>query len=370
MKSTFRVIPSLLVILLAMVFTADFAAAQRGSARKKQVKKPAKKELAVVSGVIKVDRRKDFQVKYDEINTKLRQEVQVEKLPTPSQWNTMKEVDRKQWLTKFYQSDRGKRFLQTQEKKLKNAAVFDVRYNDKGKFEVYDVPPGTYGLQGRVDKEIEGILYGFEVFAKIVVSKDVDQVKLAPIPIEITPLFKPNQAAPPIRVKTNDGKELTYDLAAYKDHYIFLNFLNTKDVGPGYQEQVQQMYKDLGKSHKVKLVSIVLDDKDKDDEEGKGRADAIKWLLSKKLKHGSYCFTDGWEHSVTQAYGIRSTPSGWLISPDKDRKILMSQHEFFQQARVKASITNIIRDRIDGKDQPTLAKPPEKADADEKAEDK
>ncbi len=358
MKSFFHVISLLPVILLVVAFSADIAAAQRGSAREKQVKK----ELAVVSGVIEVDSRKAFQVKYEEIKTKLRQEVQVEKVPTPPQWNTMVEVDRKQWLTKFYQSDKGKRFLQTQDKKIKDAAVFDVRYNDKGKFEVYDVPAGTYGLQGRVDKEIDGVLYGFEVFAKIVVSEDVDQVNLEPIPIEITPLFKPNQAAPPINVSTNDGKQLTYDLAAYKDHYIFLNFLNSKDQTPGYQEQVQQMYKDLGKSHKVKLISIVVDDKDyKKKGDGKGRAVAIKWLLEKKLKFGSYGFTDGWEHPVTQAYGIRSTPSGWLISPDKERKILMSQHEFFQQARVKASITEIVRDRIDGKDKPTLAKPPENA---------
>ena len=343
-----------LFLLVACGSTADVVA-QRGSAKKKD-----KKQLAVISGVIEIDSREDFQVSYEEINTKLRQEVMVDKLPTPPQWETMIEVDRKEWLSKFYASDKGKGFLKEQEQKIKNASVFDVKYNDKGNFVVYDVPPGTYGLQGRFDKEVDGITYGFEVFAKIEVDNEVDQVKLAPIPIEITPLFKPNQAAPPINVKTNDNKDITFDLKAYKDHYIFLNFLNSTDKAPGYQEQVQQMYKDLAKSHKVKLISIVLDEK---------KDQAIQWLIAKELKGGSYAFTKGWDHAVTSDYGVRSTPSGWLISPDKDRKILMSQHEFFQMARVKATITAIVKDRIDGKDKPTLAKPPEDAEASESSEE-
>ena len=167
-------------------------------------------------------------------------------------------------------------------------------------------------------------------------------------PVEITPLFERGQDAPPLALKTSKDEDLTYDLNAYKDHYIFLNFLNTADGAPGYQESVQQMYKDLGKSHKVKLISIVLDE---------DRTKAIKWLIDKKYTGGSYGFTNGWDHKTVRDYGVRSTPSGWLISPDQDRKILMSQYEFFRVARVKKSITEIVRDRIEGKDTPTLAQP-------------
>ena len=126
--------------------------------------------------------------------------------------------------------------------------------------------------------------------------------------------------------------------------------MNTTDLTPGYQKQVQDMYKAIGKSHKVKLVSIVMDKK-------KGKA--ISWLLKNKFTEGSYGFTQGWDNKTIEEYGVRSTPSGWLISPDAKRKILLSQHEFFRMARVKDSITDIVRDRIEGKDTPTLATPPD-----------
>ncbi len=336
LPSVFLIVSAVLAVLLCQT-TVHAQRKARGQ----------KKQLATISGVIEIDKRKDFRITYDEIKTAIRQEVIPQKLPLPSQWSKMVEADRKTWLAKFYESDRGKSYLERQKKKFSEAPAFEVKYNSKGDFVIYDVPPGTYGLRGRIDKEIKGILYGFEVFAKIKVLDDVDELRLGPIPIEVTPLFKSNQPAPELRVAANDGKELNFDLKAYKDHYIFLNFLNTADIAPGYQEQIQKMYKSLGKSHKVKLISIVLDeDKDK----------AIKWLIDKKYRYGSYGFTEGWDHEVTRTYGVRSTPSGWLISPDADRKIAISQHEFFRLARAKESITELVRDRIEGKDTPTPAK--------------
>jgi len=332
---------AMFAITLTFSITANEAQAQR---------KKKKEQLATIQGVIKNDSRKSFRVSYDEIKTSLRKVVIPTPPPFPSNWQSMKPEDQKGWLAKFYQSDKGKAFLKKREKELNDAVSFEVKYNDEGDFTVYDVPPGDYGLQGRIDKEIKGITYGFEVFARIKVLDDVDQVKLQPIPVTITPLFKQGQPAPPLSLVTNKDEKLSYDLDSFKDHYIFLNFMNTSDQTPGYQQQVQDMHKAIGKSHKVKLISIVMDEE---------RGDAIKWLLKKKFTEGSYGFTQGWDNETIDAYGVRSTPSGWIISPDKDRKILMSQHEFFRLARIKSSITDIVRDRIDGKDTPTLATPPE-----------
>lgn len=329
-----------LVVGLTLCLGAQQAQAQR---------KKSKKQYATVEGVIKNDARKAFRVSYDEIKTSLRKVVVPPTPPFPRQWKTMNEEDRKGWLTKFYESDRGKRFLKEQERILSDAPTFEVKYNKKGNFIVYDVPPGDYGLQGRVDKDIDGVTYGFEVFAKIKVLGDVDQLKLEPVPVTITPLFKQGQAAPPISIPTIKGNKLTFDLEAYKGHYIFLNFLNSTDLTPGYQQQVQDMYKALNKTHKVKLVSVVLD---------KDSTKAIKWLIKKKFKQGSFGFPPkSWDDKTVNAYGVRSTPSGWLISNDEDRKIMISQHEFFRLASVKSSITKIVSDRIEGKDTPTLAKP-------------
>ncbi len=335
-RSTFVV-----AIVLSFLCFGNQANAQR---------KKKEKRFATVQGVIKNDSRKAFRVKYDEIKTSLRKIVVPKSPPFPSGWEKASEDERKEWLGKFYQSDRGKKFLKDQEKAINDAPAFDVKYNDDGDFVVYDVSPGDYGLQGRIDKDIDGITYGFEVFARIKVLDDVDQIKLQPIPVTITPLFKTGQPAPSVALKTSKGKDLNFDLKAYKDHYIFLNFMNSGDRTPGYQKQVQEMYKALGKSHKVKLISVVLD---------KDQTKAIKWLVKKKFTEGSYGFTKGWEDKIVDDYGVRSTPSGWLISKDADRKIMMTQHEFFRMTRVKDSITDIVRDRIDGKDTPTLATPPE-----------
>ncbi|QEG21659.1 TlpA family protein disulfide reductase [Mariniblastus fucicola] len=335
----------------SFVLAAVFALFQFGVAcpADAQVKKKDNR-YATVQGVIENDSRKAFRVSYDEIKTSLRKIVIPKEPPFPSNWEKMKEEERREWLTQFYQSERGKKFLKDREKLLNDAPSFEVKYNDEGDFVVYDVPPGDYGLQGRIDKEIKGIKYGFEVFARIKVLDDVDQIKLQPIPVTITPLFQTGQPAPPLDLVTSKNEKLHFDLDAYKDHYIFLNFMNSTDMTPGYQQQVQDMYKAIGKSHKLKLVSVVIDE---------DKTKAIKWLLKKKFTEGSYGFTNGWEHDTIEAYGVRSTPSGWLISPDADRKILMSQHEFFRLARIKNSITEIVRDRIDGKDTPTLAAPPE-----------
>jgi hypothetical protein len=337
-------------LVLAFVFANVVQTSQAQSPRKAQ-----KQQLATVQGVIKNDSRKKFRVSYDEIKTALRKIIIPKDPPFPANWKSMDEAGRKGWLTKFLQSERGKRFVKNREKTLNEAPSFEVKYNDKGNFVVYDVPPGDYGLQGRIDKEIEGVNYGFEVFARIKVLEDVDQIKLEPIPVTITPFFKQGQFAPPINLKSLSGESLNFDLAAYKDHFIFLNFMNTSDLTPGFQQQVQAMYKALGKSHKVKLITIVMDDITKDSAKKK----TINWLKSKKITSGSFAFTNGWDDSAIEDYGVRSTPSGWLISPDAERKIVISQHEFFRLARMKPTITAIIKDRIDGKDTPTLATPEE-----------
>ena len=130
-----------------------------------QAQRKKEKRLATVTGIIKNDARKSFRVSYDEIKTSLRKVVTPTAPPVPSGFEKKKVEDRRKWLADFYATARGKAYLKNREKELNDAPSFDVKYNDDGDFTVYDVPPGEYGLQGRIDKEIDGILYGFEVFA-------------------------------------------------------------------------------------------------------------------------------------------------------------------------------------------------------------
>lgn len=320
-----------------------------------QSKKSRKKERAMIRGQIshvsKADREK---VKFEEIKTSIHQQVDPPDVPVPRNWATMKLEDQKQWAIRFKESDRGKKFLADREKMIAEAPVFEVVYEDDGKFTVYDVPPGVFGLQGRVDKEINGTMHAFEVFAEINVGKDVQIVDLKPIPIVVTPLFKSGQPAPKIAVETFDGKDvLTLQTPSYQGKYLFLNFWYTGDKGQEYQKQVQDMYRDLKADYPIKLLSVCMDEK---------RKEAIKYIVKAQYKLGSHGFTDGWDHETVEAYGVRSTPSGWLIGPDG--KIAMTQHEFYQAVKIKDTITTVIRDRIEGKDKPTPAERPTDAGQD------
>ena len=122
-------------LILALSGFADEAQAQRKNQRRKKSDR-----LATVQGVIKNDSRKSFRVSYDEIKTSLRKIVNPTPPPVPSNFEDMKPEAQRKWLADFYQTNRGKNYLKKREKELNDAPAFDVKYNDKGDFTVYDVP--------------------------------------------------------------------------------------------------------------------------------------------------------------------------------------------------------------------------------------
>ena len=296
-----------------------------------------------------------FQISVKEIKTTLNQQIDLPAAPFPQDWKRYSPEQKVKWAKAFEASPRGKQFLASNKKRIDDAPAFNLRFNEKGQFIVYDVPPGVYGLQGRVDKEINGTNYAFEVFGQINVDSQFDEVALDPIPVLVTPMLESGKPAPKISVSTHNGKKkLSLDnLQTSKGEpspkYVFVNFWSTKDFVANdktdYQKMVQKTISELNDSgYKVGLLSICLDE---------DRKAAVKQIMKRQLKVGLHGFTEGWEHSTVNRYGVRSTPSGWLIDPDG--KIVMSQYEFYNLTKVKESLASVIKDRIDGKDSPTPA---------------
>jgi len=230
-----------------------------------------------------------------------------------------------------------------------------LRFNKEGEFIVYDVPPGVYGLQGRVDKEIGDVNHAFEIFAEIKVSGQFDEVALDPIPVVVTPILTSGMQAPKISVSTHNGKKkLSFANLQKKKgkpdpKYVFVNFWSTKDFvekgKPDYQQTVQAAIKEMeAEGYKVGLLSICLDE---------DRPTAIDHIMKNEFRKGLHGFTSGWEHETVDRFGVRSTPSGWLL--DQNNKIIMSQYEFYNLTKVKDSLADVLKDRIDGKDAPTPA---------------
>ena len=353
-------------LMIAAVALPSTSHAQQKAQQKAQAKEKSQQirgkrpahgqKLVVLSGRIDQSMNGEkFQVNVKTIKTTLNQQVTLPRAPFPRDWERYSAQNKVKWIKSFEASRRGKDFLASNKKLIDDAPAFNLRFNKDGEFIVYDVPPGTYGLQGRIDNDIKGTNHAFEVFAEIKVSGQFDEVTLDPIPVVVTPILTSGMKAPKISVSTHNGKrKLGFENLQVKKgkpdpKFVFLNFWSTKDfVEKGkadYQQTVQDAIKKLNADgYKVGLLSICLDD---------DRRAAVGHVIKNKFKKGLHGFTSGWEHKTVESFGVRSTPSGWLL--DKDGKIVMSQHEFYTITKFKDSLTTVIKDRIDGKDAPTPA---------------
>ena len=349
------------LMIAAVAFPSSSHAQRKAQPKEKSQqirgKRPARgQKLVVLSGRIdQTMNAEKFQVNVKTIKTTLNQQVNLPRAPFPRDWDRYSAANKVKWLKSFEASRRGKAFMASNKKLIDDAPAFNLRFNKDGEFIVYDVPPGVYGLQGRVDNDIKGISHAFEVFAEIKISGQFDEVTLDPIPVVVTPILTSGMKAPKISVSTHNGKsKLSFENLQSKKgkpdpKYVFLNFWSTEDfVEKGkidYQQTVQAAIKELNADgYKVGLLSICLDD---------NRRVAVKHIMKNEFRKGLHGFTSGWEHKTVESFGVRSTPSGWLL--DKDNKIIMSQHEFYTVTKFKDSLATVIKDRIDGKDSPTPA---------------
>jgi len=370
-KQALRILLLLLIgtsVTLLSNSSVSTAMAQSGSAKSKtprprkknklegskqiRGKKPSNREkLVTVRGQIdQSENASKFKINIKEIETTLNQQVELKRAPFPRNWNKASPAAKVKWMKQFEATATGRRFVARKKQILDDAPAFNLRFSPKGEFVVYDVPPGTYGLQGRVDKEIDGILHAFEVFAKITIASDIDEVKLDPLPVLVTPLLASGGPAPPIGVVTHDGKaKLTLEAPKLKGKYVFVNFWSTEDyqdakTGVDHQKNVQKMVSDLKEKYDITLLNVCMDD---------DRRTAVKHIMKNEYRLGLHGFTNGREHETADRYGVRSTPTGFLVGPD--RNIAMSQYEFYNLTKQKDSLTTVVEDRITGKDKPTPA---------------
>lgn len=320
-----------------------------------QQTKRKKTENAVVKGKIRFSDRqlktadgKSLKIGLGEIEGKLREYVDLPPPKLPAGFKTWPVEKRIKWEQEFTQSDVGKKHIESNRKLLEKANSFDIKFGNDGSFVVFDVPAGDYGIQGRTDKVIGTVTYAFEVFGQLKIQKEVDELVLAPIEVDVTPLLKQGDAAPGFSLKTHDNKA-TLNRETFKDSIIFVNFWSS--VSPSAaaeQKMVQEMFVSLKEKYSLRLLSVNVDE---------DRKQALDYLAKNSFREGSHGFTDGMEDETLFNFGVRGVPSFWLIG--KDGKVMMSQYEFAKAMRVKPDLTTIVSDRIEGKDEPTLAPKPE-----------
>lgn len=313
----------------------------------------AKTDGTTIKGKIEFDKQRskswnggELVIPLGELQIKLYEQVELTPVPFPENWKEMKPEEQQAWAKKFEESDAGRKFFADREEQIAGAKEFEVIIEKNGSFVIYDIPPGIYDLRGLVFKDIQGTQFGFEVFGRIDVAKDMDEIRLPPIQIAATPMLKAGEAAPPISVETFDGKN-KIELSQFAGNYLLLSFWMAQAPSAEFQTTIQNAFAKIKERYPIRLLSVCVDD------DPKKTVDVIK---EKELKLGSHGFTRGLEHRTLFDYGIRGYPSFWLISPDG--KIALAPGDFATALRANAELSEILANKIEGKDLPTPAAQP------------
>ncbi len=341
-------------LLLVVALVACLATAQPVSGQRKD-----KKYDTTIRGKVTLDGQNlrswngdNLSVDITKISARLREYVKLPPLKYPPGHEKWTIQERAKWEDKFAATPEGKRVLARNKKMVEEGNSFDLKIERDGSFVVFDVPAGEYAIQGRYDRKIGEVNYAYEVFGKLDVGKDVDEIELDPIRVEITPQYPRGEPAPPFKVTTyNDQANL--ELKLFKGKLLLINFWSAESpVAAKEQEAVQATLKKIPAEEKYNVLSINID---------KDRTKALKLLSDgilkdekrKKLLKGSHGFTLGSGNPSLFNYGIRGVPSYWLI--DTEGNVLINQYEFAKLMRTKDSIEAIIIERLKNNQAPVPA---------------
>ena len=298
---------------------------------------------ATVRGRFLQSEKAGHQVDFAKYKMKLVQLIQLPQPDLPEDWPKMSFEERQKWLNDFEQTEAGKQLIIKQDQMIAERATFDIKIEDSGKWVVFDVPTGQYGIAGgRIEKVKDGVKFAYELFgSQVEVTKDVDEVALDPIQVMVTPLLESGSQAPDFKVATHNNKGQMV-LRHFSGKHLFIYFWSTESPpSVAFFGQVKQMYEQLSEKHSLELLNISLDAE---------RKKAVDLVIQEKLK-GRHGFTDGLEHPMIEAYGVRSFPSLWLISPDG--KIELTNMDFRRISRAgTSSLAEIVDLTIQGKPLP------------------
>lgn len=285
-------------------------------------------------------------VPFDQLKATLKEQVEWPLPKFPAKFDEWDMEDKLAWSEKFVASKEGKKYLEQREALLNHAKVFDIKFDSEGRFVVYDVPVGTYALAARLDRQIEKTVYVFELFAQIEILEDVDEVALPPLQVEITPLLKAGDTAPPFEFASIRGAK-QINSSGFDGKFVLLNFWTAAKVDvKADQLMVQEVYMALEEKFDLRLLSVNVDKEPKP---------AIDLIKTSKLA-GLHGMTQGLEHPVLFNFGVRSVPSFWLLTGDG--KIAMTSREIAMRQREGVELKSIISNRISGRDRSLVPKDP------------
>ena len=307
-----------LCLCLSLAFGATGSAQDDSKNDKADESKVA---TATIKGRLVQNENQQFRVDLSELKPVLNQQIQLPQPPIPETWAEMTIEQRQTWVKEFEASEKGKAFLADRKKRIEAAARFPIQLEDDGNFTVYDVPHGSYGIRGFLEKEIAGKKYVMEVFGQISIAEKVDEVLLDPMMVAVTRRLSKGEATPDFEILQFDGQRKInrrlLESSDAKQKYVLLNFWSMQS--PPSQEfcsVVQKAYAAVGKKHQIQLLSICVDS---------DPAKTLAYVKEKKLL-GWQGYVENWEHEMINEFGIRILPSLYLLSPEQ--KIAATDADF------------------------------------------
>ncbi len=263
--------------------------------------------------------------------------MQFPPIPVPADWASRTVEQRQIWMQAFPESDEGKAYLAEREALEKKRKRFEVRFESDGSFTLYDVPPGTYNVYGGQELEHDQKLFVLEVYGQIEVG-EVDEVKMPPLPLEVTRVLRPGEAAPAISVAGWDSQS-TLTLNEFKDRPVLIYFWTAQSPAAASDLPVlKAMYEQLHPSHDLELLAICADED----------AAAAREFVQTNAPPWRQALGGGWSHPSLQDYGVRSLPQYVLIGGDG--KILLTNPQFYEAfGQPGFEMAETIRDALSGK---------------------
>ncbi|MEZ6093097.1 MAG: redoxin domain-containing protein [Pirellulaceae bacterium] len=282
-----------LALRLSLVLLAANPIIALGQQDKKE-KSEAETPVALIRGRLAIPEEFSDHLSVDDLKVVLYQQVEIDPPPVPDDWENKSVEEQNKWWDAFVESEAGKAYFEARDKKVAEAKDFPVRFEDDGKFVIYDVPTGIYALEGRVDKVVDGVTLAFEVFGRLEVVPETDELVLGDLELAITPLLQNGDKAPDFSLKTAEGETVELKQFAGKP-VVLLFWAADAESSTQFLKTIETVVQEMKGSREVELVTVALNPLN---ESLTKAIDAIEFK-------GIVGIAESWDSSVALDYGVR-----------------------------------------------------------------
>lgn len=312
----------------------------RGSSKKQETETAEAAErtedAATIRGSLLIESEIVSDIDWDEFQGTLGQLVPLQQPEVPKNWNDLDQKKRQEWITAFYESEKGKALQASNQKALESRHLQNFTIRKKGKFIVYDVPDGRFEMRIVGQKVIGEKTYVLQHYGQFEVG-EADELDFSETRLDVLRLLKMGEEAPVIQGKSVDGKPLA--LANGRGKHVLLAFgLTSNPAFAVTTKSIKMVQASEELKGKLELLTVTVDE-NLEDVATFNEKNAVDWN----------CLNLGkWDQATLDSYGLKSVPSLWLIDPE-GKIVLTGQQFIFELNRTKFSVSKLVEDTIAGR---------------------